>query len=79
MKRTFLAIALILAGTAAASAQGYGPRHSGGSFDGMQARGHRYMLSPPVYHGPRRFHRGPGWHQSRRFGWYPRPWQRHWY
>ena len=73
MKRTVLAIAVILAGTTAASAQGYGPRGHG-----PHAPAYRHVAPPPVYHGPRHLHRDYGWHQPRRF-WHPRPWHRRWY
>ena len=79
MKHTALAIALILAGTGAASAQGYGNYggYGGGHYGpGAYRQGpvvvipHRHVFVPPHPHrwqGYHRFHRHPGWH--RRWGW----------
>lgn len=75
MKRTLVALALILVGTSAASAQGYGNRHYGGP--GYNPHGPvfvrpvpRPMFVPPRYH---RFH---GYHSYDRHPRFWRPWHR---
>lgn len=74
MKRILIALALVLAGTSAASAQGYGSRHYGGP--SYHPRGpvivhpvprHVFVPPRPRHYGFYRYHRHPGfwrpWHR----------------
>lgn len=71
MYRAILAVALIVAGAGAASAQSYGHRSHGYHRPGpVIVVRHRPVLVPPhrrFGYGHYRFNRHPGW--NRRWGW----------
>lgn len=79
MKRTLVALALILAGSSAASAQGYGYGHPGYRGHAYNPYGPRIMrpVHPPVVVVPQHRHYGyRPWHG--RYRPLP-PWHRRWY